>query len=56
MTNSLVQRLLCLPTGTAIDEATIVGVARIVRLVTANGSEIEGRLRHVQGVCDSHDA
>jgi dTDP-4-amino-4,6-dideoxygalactose transaminase len=50
VTNSLVQRLLCLPAGTAIDEATIVRVARIVRLVAANGSEIEERLRHVQGV------
>ena len=50
VTNDLVHRLLCLPTGSAVDEATIVGVAGIVQLVTANGSEVEGRLRDVHDV------
>ena len=43
-TEKLVQRLLALPTGTAVEPGDITGVCQIIRLVVEHGADIRRRL------------
>ncbi len=49
-TNRLTQRVVSLPTGTAVTEQDIVEISRLIEFVLANGTEISERLaKAVQG-------
>ncbi|KAA0893603.1 aminotransferase class I/II-fold pyridoxal phosphate-dependent enzyme [Oryzomonas rubra] len=43
-TERLAQRVMSLPTGTAVDEEDIKAIGRIIRLAVSHGGEITGRL------------
>jgi len=45
-TETLVRRVLCLPTGTAISEAEIDAICAILALVQAHPDEVRARLAH----------
>lgn len=44
-TESLCDRVLCLPTGTSIDKETIGGICNLVRFIIENGDAISSRIR-----------
>jgi dTDP-4-amino-4,6-dideoxygalactose transaminase len=44
-TERMLDRLLCLPTGTAVDAKDISKICRVIRLVIANGHEVRDRLQ-----------
>lgn len=45
ITESLVRRVVVLPTGTAVEESAVAEVCALIRLVLANADTVSGRLR-----------
>jgi dTDP-4-amino-4,6-dideoxygalactose transaminase len=54
-TERLANRVLCLPTGTAVEERHISIISRILRLVLQDRAEIKRRLRREAPRCNSPD-
>ncbi|GAB4531051.1 MAG: aminotransferase class I/II-fold pyridoxal phosphate-dependent enzyme [Anaerolineae bacterium] len=46
-TERMLDRLLCLPTGTAIESQTISDICQIIRFVIANSSQVKDRLQEL---------
>jgi dTDP-4-amino-4,6-dideoxygalactose transaminase len=44
-TERLVERVICLPTGTVINEAEINGICKIIRLIIGNGTDIRRMMK-----------
>lgn len=44
VTERLVQQVMCLPTGTSVDVASVERICELIRYVAENGSEIQARL------------
>jgi dTDP-4-amino-4,6-dideoxygalactose transaminase len=45
-TEKLVERVLCLPTGTAVNPDDVESICRIIRLVMNHGQQVKGMLQH----------